>query len=62
MIQKIVPERGRKALIDVADKFLDGLMSLRSPAQALMILLSSILIWLLERASIGAWIRRWGWD
>ena len=48
VIEKVIPEKGRKALIDVADKFLDGLMSLRSPAQALMILLTSILIWLLE--------------
>jgi len=48
VIEKIIPERGRQALIDIADKFLDGLMSLRSPVQALMILLTSILIWLLE--------------
>ena len=48
VIETVVPERGRKSLIDIADKFLDGLMSLRSPAQALMILLTSILIWLLE--------------
>jgi len=35
IIAKIIPER-------------DGLMSLRSPANALMILLTSILVWLLE--------------
>jgi hypothetical protein len=34
--------------MDIADKFLDGLMSLRSPAQAFMILFTSVLIWLLE--------------
>ena len=48
IIQKIVPEKGREALIRIADQFLDGLMSLRSPTQALLIFFSSILIWLLE--------------
>jgi hypothetical protein len=48
VIGKIIPEKGRKSLTDIADKFLDGLMSLRSPAQAFMILFTSVLIWLLE--------------
>ncbi len=47
-INKIVPERWRESLIGIADRFLDGLMSLRSPKDALMILLTSILVWLLE--------------
>ncbi|MFW5713670.1 MAG: lysylphosphatidylglycerol synthase transmembrane domain-containing protein [Brevefilum sp.] len=48
VINKIVPERWRKSIIEVADRFLDGLMSLRSPKDALMILLTTILVWLLE--------------
>lgn len=48
VIARIIPEKGRKALTDIADKFLDGLMSLRSPVQAFMILFTSVLIWLLE--------------
>jgi len=48
IIQKIVPEKGRDALIRIADQFLEGLMSLRSPAQAFMIFFTSVLIWLLE--------------
>jgi hypothetical protein len=48
IIEKLLPEKWRKSLIEIADRFLDGLMSLRSPANAIMILLTSILIWLLE--------------
>lgn len=48
IIHKLFPEKWRKALTQIADRFLDGLMSLRSPANAFMILLTSTLIWLLE--------------
>jgi hypothetical protein len=48
LIDRLVPERWREGVIGVADRFLDGLMSLRSPKDALMILLTSVLIWLLE--------------
>lgn len=48
VINKIIPERFRKPMIDIADRFLEGLMSLRSPKDAAMIFLTSILIWLLE--------------
>lgn len=48
VINKIVPERWQKPVINIADRFLDGLKSLRSPKDALMIFLTSILIWLLE--------------
>jgi hypothetical protein len=45
---KIFPVRWREPVINIIDKFLEGLMSLRSPKDALMILLTSILVWLLE--------------
>ena len=48
VINKIAPEHWRQKLIGIADRFLDGLMSLRSPKDALMILVTSILVWLLE--------------
>lgn len=48
IINRILPERWREPVIDIADRFLEGLMSLRSPGDALMILLTSILIWTLE--------------
>ena len=48
VINRIVPERFREPVTDIADRFLDGLMSLRSPKDALMIFLTSILIWMLE--------------
>ncbi len=34
--------------MNIADRFLDGLMSLRSPKDALMIFLSSVLVWMFE--------------
>jgi uncharacterized protein (TIRG00374 family) len=48
LINKVSPERWRESLTGITDRFLDGLMSLRSPKDALMILLTSILVWLLE--------------
>ncbi len=48
IINRIMPERWRESVSDIADRFLEGLMSLRSPKDALMIFLTSILIWILE--------------
>ncbi|MBN1666170.1 MAG: flippase-like domain-containing protein [Anaerolineales bacterium] len=45
---RLVPERFRQKLLDIAFKFLDGLESLRSPREALMIFVTSVVIWLLE--------------
>lgn len=48
VISRIVPERWRAPAVQMSDRFLEGLMSLRSPKDALMIFLTSILIWTLE--------------
>ena len=48
VINRVVPQRWRSPMNNIADQFLEGLMSLRSPKDALMIFLTSILIWLLE--------------
>jgi uncharacterized protein (TIRG00374 family) len=48
MINKIFPEKWRKPVVGVADKFLDGLKSLRSAKDVGMIFLTSVLVWLLE--------------
>jgi len=48
IVQHLLPERWRESLIKIADRFLEGLMSLRSPKDALMIFLTSVLIWTLE--------------
>ncbi len=49
IFNKIIPsEKLREGIISVADRFLDGLASLRSPADMLMTLVSSLLIWLTE--------------
>jgi uncharacterized protein (TIRG00374 family) len=46
----ILPLRFRVKVKDIALKFLSGLESLRSPAEALMIFLTTVIIWLLETA------------
>lgn len=43
-----LPEKIRERVLDVALKFLHGLESLRSPREAVMVLLTSVVIWLLE--------------
>ncbi|MBN2556538.1 MAG: flippase-like domain-containing protein [Anaerolineales bacterium] len=45
---RLVPERFRAQVNNIAERFLDGLASLRSPLDVLMVLLTSIIIWLLE--------------
>jgi uncharacterized protein (TIRG00374 family) len=47
-IDHLFPVRFREKLRSLADRFLEGLACLRSPRDAVMILFSSILIWLLE--------------
>ncbi len=48
VIAAILPNRWQESATHIADRFLDGLMSLRSPKDAFMILFTSVLIWLLE--------------
>jgi uncharacterized protein (TIRG00374 family) len=47
-VDRLCPARFRGKLRSMADRFLEGLACLRSPRDALMILFTSILIWLLE--------------
>jgi hypothetical protein len=47
-VTRWTPSRFRPRLIGIAAKFLDGLASLRSPANAAMVFLTSVVIWLLE--------------
>jgi uncharacterized protein (TIRG00374 family) len=46
--ERLIPTRFREGLLGIAYKFLDGLAALRSPREALMIFITSVLIWLLE--------------
>lgn len=48
MMRRFVPQRFHARLIGVTNKFLDGLASLRSPFNVLMVFLTSVFIWLLE--------------
>lgn len=45
---RFVPARWRSRLLDLGKRFLSGLESLRSPVEALMVFVTSVIIWLLE--------------
>jgi glycosyltransferase 2 family protein len=47
-VRHLTPSRFRPKLQGLVDRFLEGLSCLRSPRDAVMILLTSIVIWLLE--------------
>ena len=44
----LTPQRFHEKLLGIAGKFLDGLASLRSPWNALMVFVTSVVIWLFE--------------
>ncbi len=48
LICHLTPRRFHEKLLGIAGKFLDGLASLRSPWNALMVFLTSVVIWLFE--------------
>jgi glycosyltransferase 2 family protein len=47
-IERFTPQRFHERIIGVMSKFLDGLASLRSPFNVLMVFFTSVIIWLLE--------------
>ncbi|MEO5887397.1 MAG: lysylphosphatidylglycerol synthase transmembrane domain-containing protein [Anaerolineales bacterium] len=47
-IFQFVPKRLHERIISLTNKFLDGLASLRSPFNVLMVFFTSVIIWLLE--------------
>ncbi len=47
-IDHLLPERMRSGVAALMHKFLDGLASLRSPLNILMVFITSVIIWLLE--------------
>jgi hypothetical protein len=48
LINRVLPERLRENVSGIMHKFLDGLASLRSPLNVLMVFFTSVIIWLLE--------------
>lgn len=48
VIERILPKRLHDRIISMMNKFLDGLASLRSPFNVLMVFFTSVIIWLLE--------------
>jgi glycosyltransferase 2 family protein len=47
-VEHLTPQRLHTKIIDIMSKFLDGLASLRSPLNVLMVFFTSVIIWLLE--------------
>jgi len=47
-IDRVLPERLREKVSGIMHKFLDGLASLRSPINILMVFVTSVIIWLFE--------------
>ncbi|HEY2982235.1 MAG TPA: lysylphosphatidylglycerol synthase transmembrane domain-containing protein [Anaerolineales bacterium] len=48
LIERLAPNRLRERILGLMTKFLDGLASLRSPFNVLMVFFTSLIIWLLE--------------
>ncbi len=48
LVRRLLPERFQPQVLGVAERFLGGLASLRSPKDVAMVLITSIIIWLLE--------------
>lgn len=48
LIERFTPKRLQEKITGIMHKFLDGLASLRSPFNVLMVFLTSVIIWLLE--------------
>ncbi len=49
-VNRFLPEKYRHTVLDISMRFLGGLESLRSPRDALMVFVTSTVIWLLETA------------
>ncbi len=47
-IERLTPKRFHERIIRIMSRFLDGLASLRSPFNVLMVFFTSVIIWLLE--------------
>ena len=48
LVERLAPARIREKTLGISRRFLDGLESLRSPLDVLMVFFTSVLIWLLE--------------
>jgi hypothetical protein len=48
LVDRLLPVRFREKVLGLSDRFLGGLAALRSPRGALMVFLTSVVIWLLE--------------
>ena len=60
LTMRLLPERFRTRVIDLSERFLEGFAALRSPLDVLMVLVTSIVIWLLETGKY--WFVMHGFD
>ena len=60
LINTLVPARFREKILGIALRFLTGLESLRSPRDAVMVLVTTVVIWLLETSQY--WFIMHGFD
>ncbi len=61
-IDRLLPARIRQQTSGIMHKFLDGLESLRSPVNVLMVFLTSVIIWLLETVKYWFVMHAFGFD
>jgi len=59
---RFVPVRFRSGVVGVTRRFLDGLISLRSPAEILMVFITSVVIWLLETGKYWFGMHAFGFE
>ena len=50
IVQRLIPEKYAEKILGLAERFLGGLASLRSPRTIFMVFVTSVVIWLLETA------------
>lgn len=48
IVRRLAPDRFQEKILGLAERFLGGLQALSSPREALMVFLTSVVIWLLE--------------
>ncbi len=59
-VQRLIPVKYRERITGLVGRFLDGLESLRSPRDVLMVFLTSVVIWLLE--TLKYWLLMQGYS
>lgn len=62
LVNRILPVKIRKPVLDIINKFSDGLRILRSPLNSLLVMLVSLLIWVVEACLYWGVVRAMGFE